>query len=128
MADPTAQFKAELSRELENILKYWREFSVDERNGGFVGQRDHYNKEIPNASKGIILNTRILWTFSAIANHKKEKAGELRSLADRAYGYLKKAFRDDIFGGVFWEVDARRKSGKQEKADLCPGLCHLCPF
>ncbi len=106
MADPTAQFKAELSAELENILKYWNEFSLDERNGGFVGQRDHYNKEIPNASKGIILNTRVLWTFSAVANHKKEKSGELRSLADRAYGYLKRAFQDDIFGGVFWEVDA----------------------
>lgn len=106
MADPTAQFKAGLSEELENILKYWKEFSVDEKNGGFVGQRDHYNKEVPGASKGIILNTRILWTFSAVANHKNEKTGELRSLADRAYGYLKKAFQDDICGGVFWEVDA----------------------
>ncbi|WP_029036258.1 AGE family epimerase/isomerase [Salinimicrobium xinjiangense] len=106
MADHTAQFKSELSEELENILKYWKDFSVDERNGGFVGQRDHYNKEVPGASKGIILNTRILWTFSAVAYHKNEREGELRSLADRAYGYLKRAFKDDIFGGVFWEVDA----------------------
>jgi mannobiose 2-epimerase len=115
MADPTAQFKAELSEELENILKYWQEFSIDERNGGFVGQRDHFNKEVPGASKGIILNTRILWTFSAVANHKKENAGELRSLADRAYGYLKKTFRDDIFGGVFWEVNAEGNPTNRRK-------------
>lgn len=106
MADLTAQFKTELAAELENILDYWRKFSVDEKNGGFVGQRDHYNKEIPEASKGIILNTRILWTFSAVANHRGEKSGELRSLADRAYKYLKRAFQDNIFGGVYWEVDA----------------------
>jgi mannobiose 2-epimerase len=106
MVDPAAQFKAELSQELENILKYWKEFSVDKRNGGFIGQRNHHNKEIPNASKGIILNTRLLWTFSAVANHKEEHASELKSIADRAYGYLKKEFRDDNLGGVFWEVDA----------------------
>ena len=106
MVDPAAQFKAELSQELENILKYWKEFSVDKRNGGFIGQRNHHNKEIPNASKGIILNTRLLWTFSAVANHKEEHASELKSIADRAYGYLKNEFRDDNHGGVFWEVDA----------------------
>lgn len=106
MVDPAAQFKAELSQELENILKYWKEFSVDKRNGGFIGQRNHHNKEIPNASKGIILNTRLLWTFSAVANHKEEHASELKSIADRAYGYLKNEFRDDNLGGVFWEVDA----------------------
>ncbi|MCY2685532.1 AGE family epimerase/isomerase [Salinimicrobium sp. TH3] len=115
MKDSEAQLKVELSEELENILKYWKEFSVDKKNGGFIGQRDHYNKEIPNASKGIILNTRILWSFSAIANHKKEKEGELRFLADRAYGYIKKAFRDDIFGGVFWEVDAKGNPANRRK-------------
>lgn len=115
MADPAAQLKTELSAELENILDYWIKFSVDKENGGFVGQRDHFNEEVRDASKGIILNTRILWTFSAVANYKGEKAGELRSLADRAYGYLKKAFWDDIFGGVFWEVDAEGKPVNRRK-------------
>ena len=107
MADPIALFKAELSEELDNILKYWKNFSVDQENGGFVGQRDHYNKKVSGASKGIILNTRILWTFSAVANHKNQSSGELGSLAERAYEYLKKAFQDDIFGGVFWEVNSK---------------------
>ncbi|WP_324720324.1 AGE family epimerase/isomerase [Salinimicrobium sp. HB62] len=107
MTDAATQFRSELSAELENIIGYWKNFSIDEANGGFVGQRDYYNREILEASKGIILNTRLLWTFSAVANHKKERSGELGSLADRAYQYLKKAFKDDIFGGVFWEVDFR---------------------
>ncbi len=100
------QFKAELSSELENILQYWKDFSVDEEHGGFVGQRDHENRLVKKASKGVILNTRLLWTFSAAANFKAEKEGELRKLADRAYEYLKKHFQDKIHGGVFWELNA----------------------
>ncbi|MCX2836605.1 AGE family epimerase/isomerase [Salinimicrobium sp. MT39] len=115
MTNSTSQLKAELSAELENILMYWKEFSIDEKNGGFVGQRDHWNKEVVGASKGVILNTRILWTFSAVANQKGEKFGDLRSLADRAYGYLKKAFRDDIFEGVYWELDALGKPLNKRK-------------
>lgn len=71
--DNSVHLKTELASELENILSYWKNFSIDEDNGGFVGQRDHYNKVIPNASKGIILNTRILWAFSAIGNFKRRK-------------------------------------------------------
>ena len=115
MASLEAQFKSELSVELESILKYWTDFSVDKKNGGFIGQRDHFNKEVPAASKGIILNTRLLWTFSAAANHKEDKSGELKSLADRAYGYLKMAFKDDIFGGVFWELDSEGKPINRRK-------------
>ncbi len=107
MVDPSEQFKFELSEELENILFYWKKFSIDEEHGGFVGQRDHYNNQIPEASKGVILNTRILWTFSAVANYKGEKSGELSSIAHRAYGYLKRAFQDNIFGGVYWELDLK---------------------
>ena len=73
MSMPAAQFKAELSSELENILEYWKNFSVDEEYGGFVGQRDHENRLVKDASKGVILNTRLLWTFSAVGNFKAEK-------------------------------------------------------
>ncbi|MGB8706023.1 MAG: AGE family epimerase/isomerase, partial [Gillisia sp.] len=107
MAIPTANFKAEISLELEHILEYWKTFSVDEEYGGFVGQRDHENQLINGASKGAILNTRLLWTFSAVGNFKAEKVGELRKLADRAYEYLKDHFSDDVHEGIFWELDAK---------------------
>ena len=96
-------FKEEISSELNQILEYWVKFSPDEENGGFVGRRDHYNNLIPDSSKGIILNTRILWTFSAIGNFRQNM--ELKNYADRAFNYLEEHFQDKNFGGVFWEVD-----------------------
>ena len=59
-----------LASELEtnlkiNILSWWMEHTPDHKNGGFVGQVKLHNQVIENAAKGAILNTRILWTFSA---------------------------------------------------------------
>ena len=107
------RIKPELISELNNILKYWMEYSVDEENGGFVGQRDHNNRLIRGANKGIILNTRILWSFSAAGNFKQDK--HLRFYADRAYEYLKSRFQDNIFGGVFWELNAQGEPVNRRK-------------
>lgn len=95
----------ELGKELQNILTYWSTNTIDEINGGFVGERDHYNKLVPNASKGIILNSRILWSFSAASNHLKTE--QYKSLCERSYTYLKTFFKDNEYGGVFWELDSK---------------------
>ncbi|REE82095.1 mannobiose 2-epimerase [Lutibacter oceani] len=94
-----------LANELQNILNYWSENTVDEINGGFVGERDHYNNLVPNASKGIILNSRILWSFSAASNHLK--TDKYNALCERSYNYLKTNFNDEKFGGVYWELDVK---------------------
>lgn len=93
----------ELGKELQNILTYWSTNTIDEINGGFVGERDHNNNLIPNASKGIILNSRILWAFSAASNHLKTDA--YNSICELSYNYLKTHFNDEEFGGVYWELD-----------------------
>ncbi|WP_416444342.1 AGE family epimerase/isomerase [Leeuwenhoekiella sp. A16] len=97
-------FFTDLKQELGAITQYWKDFSVDNENGGFIGQRDHYNKMIPNASKGIILNARILWSFSAIANYDADY--DLNPFMERAFNYLYDFFRDKENGGVFWELNA----------------------
>ena len=61
----------DMHAELEQILNYWTKFGIDNKDGGFVGQRDFYNTVVPNADKGIILNTRLLWSFSAASNYLK---------------------------------------------------------
>ena len=101
--DDYNQLKSELNSELKNILSYWTNNTLDYEFGGFLGQIDHYNKVIPKASKGIILNTRILWSFSAASNHLK--TNEYRVICDRAYNYLKDFFKDKNCKGVFWELD-----------------------
>ena len=99
------KLREELAQELEHILKYWTEFCLDNEFGGFVGRRDHFNRQINGASKGVVLNTRILWTFSAAYNFTHNP--EYLVLADRAYQYINENFSDKQFGGLFWELDEK---------------------
>lgn len=97
-------YQAELNQELENILSFWKNFTIDEVNGGFVGKIDNDNHIDATAPKGSVLNARILWTFSASYNLKKDP--EDLVLADRAFQYLRDYFIDPEFGGVYWMLDA----------------------
>lgn len=91
------------NKELEKILKYWLTNTIDKDFGGFFGRRDHNNLLIENAPKGIILNTRILWSFSAAGNFYRHS--DSLEICHRAYNYLKDKFRDEEYGGVYWMLD-----------------------
>jgi len=93
----------ELHSELFRILDFWSANTVDEKYGGFVGKRDYQNNLIPKASKGIILNSRILWSFAAASNYLK--TDDYKTLCERSYDYLKTYFRDTTHKGVYWELD-----------------------
>ncbi len=99
------KLKEELGLELENILKYWTDYCLDNKYGGFVGKRDHLNRQIDGASKGVVLNARILWTFSAAYNFTHNP--DYLVLADRAYQYINEYFNDRQFGGLFWELNEK---------------------
>ena len=105
MTQNLEKLKEEFSQELKNILKYWTTYGLDNEYGGFVGRRDHFNRQISGASKGVVLNARILWTFSAAYNFTQNR--EYLILADRAYEYLTEHFNDKQFGGLVWEVNEK---------------------
>ena len=90
----------EFESELDNILSFWEQNSVDEINGGFIGQIDENNVRNYEASKGLILNARILWTFSAA--YKQTKNQTHFELAQRAYQYLITYFYDKLNKGFYW--------------------------
>jgi mannobiose 2-epimerase len=87
---------------LEDILPFWRRHAVDERRGGFIGQMSNDLRVQDEAPKGLILNARILWTFSAAYAYTQDQTD--RTLARRAYEYLKDHFLDKEHGGYFWEL------------------------
>ena len=111
--DANQKFKSELENELREILKYWKYNTLDESNGGFYGRRNFKNKLIPKADKGIILNTRLLWAFSAAGNFYKDES--LKVYADRAYEYLKDHFQDPSHYGLYWELDYTGKPKNTRK-------------
>ena len=103
MSTKLQQLKSELSSELDSILKYWSEHTLDNQNGGFIGQIDFNDNVIANAEKGSVLNARILWSFSA--SYQVTKNEEHKKLAIRAFEFLSKHFYDAEFGGLFWSIN-----------------------
>lgn len=96
-------YKLEMEQELKNILAYWMSYTIDEKNGGFVGKIDKDGNIDHDAPKGSVLNSRILWTFSAAYHFTQNK--KYLQLAERAFHYLTGNFIDKEYGGVYWTVD-----------------------
>jgi mannobiose 2-epimerase len=97
------QLKTELSDELESILKYWSKHTLDNENGGFIGQIDFNDHIIANTEKGSVLNARILWSFSS--SYKVTKNESHKKIAKRAFEFLSQYFYDAEFGGLFWSIN-----------------------
>ncbi len=100
---------AELKRELEktvheNILNFWLTRTIDECNGGFIGQIDGNGNIITDSPKGAIQNGRILWTFSSAYRIFGRK--EYLDAAQRAFDYITERFIDRRYGGVYWSLTA----------------------
>ncbi len=87
----------------DNILPFWIDNTVDNENGGFLGRIFNDLSAEEKAPKGLILNARILWTFSKAYNISKIK--DYLDMAHRSYEYLIDKFRDQEFGGFVWSVD-----------------------
>lgn len=100
-----AELNAEFQQELVAIGDWWITHAIDREQGGFYGEIRPDNSPIRSATKGIVLNTRILWFFSEVAAAIDKP--EYRTAAERAYGYLVDYFLDKEFGGVYWELDAQ---------------------
>ena len=97
------QYKKELHIELSSILKFWQENTIDNEFGGFYGKLDNSNNVFADAPKGSVLNSRILWTFSAAYNLTGND--DYLRTAERAFGYFVDHFIDKKYGGVYWSVD-----------------------
>jgi len=112
--------KSEFSVELVRILDFWSTKCLDETHGGFIGRMDHFGKIDDEASKGCILNTRILWTFSAA--YRTTKIDSYKIMAKRAYDYLTRYFWDHKNGGLYWELDYRGQPLDRKKQAYVQGF------
>ena len=106
------KLRAEASQELtQNILPYWMNKMVDEAHGGFYGRRNGNDELIELSDKGVILNTRILWTFShacrVLIDSPERKS--YRTIAERAFNYVTENFTDPDNGGLYWMVNFQGK-------------------
>ena len=108
--------KAEIRAHLEEkILPFWEKLK-DDQFGGFYGYMDEALRLNRQADKGCILNSRILWFFSAAAAQLNRE--DLRAYADQAWRFLSR-FEDPVYGGVYWSVSFDGKPADTTKHTYC---------
>jgi len=103
-ADAIRQLRREVKAEAGHILDWWRTHMPDTTDG-FYGEIDALGRPVPDAPRSVILYTRMLWFFSAVAAYLK--SDEALALAHRAAAYIRTHFVDRDHGGLYWQVNAR---------------------
>ena len=101
MGSRTDTLMAEVRACLErNILPFW--LTLADPKGGFQGEVLSDGTVQPDAPRGVILNARIIWSFSAAygETHKQEY---LMAAQHAKYWFLDH-FCDHRNGGVYWSV------------------------
>lgn len=86
----------------ENILPYWMRIAPDPSGVGFVGEVRYGEEVNPQAPRGSLLTSRILWTWSAA--HLRWPEGGYLEMARLAYDDLVNRFLDRANGGYFWSI------------------------
>jgi cellobiose epimerase len=113
-------YKAAVQREMDSILSWWMKYMIDER-GGFYGSVNNSNEADLTAPKGIVLNSRILWAFSAAYVHSGNESH--LNIAQRAFDYILDHFVDAEYGGVYWSVNAQGKKNDEKKQVYGQAFC-----
>lgn len=91
----------QLRDELDDIVRFWSESMPDHKNGGFLAGINTVGKVDDSGPKGVVLNARILWSFSSLSIHHNP---DCRMWADRAYQYINEYFKDPVHSGYYWSV------------------------
>ena len=115
-----ALLKSELKEELHSLLEYWSTEGVDDKNAGFLGFIDNFGNKDYNATKGAVLNARILWTFSSA--YRVSKNEHYKAIAEKQFDYIIKHFWDDTNDGLFWEVDYKGNPKNTRKQAYAQGF------
>jgi cellobiose epimerase len=93
------EVKSELT---DHILPFWMKLE-DKENGGIYGTVNHELAVTKEASKGGIITSRFLWTYSAAARILKND--DYLKFADRLFRFLGNNLIDKEQQGIYWMVD-----------------------
>jgi cellobiose epimerase len=103
MADSlTVTLQQEARQEARAIFGWWQTHMPDEKDG-FWGEVSANGAPVKDAPRAVILYTRLLWFFSAMASYLESP--EALELAHRAAGYIRVHFLDPDHGGLYWLLD-----------------------
>ncbi|HXI69648.1 MAG TPA: AGE family epimerase/isomerase [Verrucomicrobiae bacterium] len=102
--DELETFSAQVSDHLfGHYLPFWCGPALDHDQGGWMAWLSNDLQPDRTKPKGLIVNTRILWAFSAA--HRARPMPVFAEMADRAYEFVTNRFWDPRHGGAFWRLD-----------------------
>ncbi len=100
------RYRREAEAELTGIiLPFYSRFARDATAGGFYGEIDREGHGVAGAAKGLVLNSRIVWTFARA--YRLLGTPAYLELANVATDYLLRHFQDERCGGFFWTLSDR---------------------
>jgi cellobiose epimerase len=98
------KFSAQVGAHLfGHILPFWAGPALDRENGGWMAWLSNDLKPDRSQPKGLIVNTRILWAFSAA--HRARPDALYQQMAERAFDFVTGKFWDAQHGGAFWRLN-----------------------
>jgi mannobiose 2-epimerase len=103
-AKERAAWAAEIEKHLlGHILPFWAGPAMESNRGGWHAWLSHDLKPEPTRPRGLVLNTRILWTFAAA--HDRRPEALFHDRAEVALRWVRDRFWDPVHGGGFWHLD-----------------------
>src|SRR6185437_11881070 len=97
-------FSAQVSEHLFNhYLPFWCGPALDREQGGWMAWLSNDLQPDRSQPKGLIMNARILWAFSAA--YCARPTPVYAEMAERAFDFLTNRFWDAKHGGAFWRVN-----------------------
>ena len=87
----------------EHILPFWSGPALDREQGGWVAWMSNDLRVDRSQPKGLIVNTRILWAFSAA--YREQPRPLYEEMAKRAFDVVMQRFWDPRHGGAYWRLD-----------------------
>ena len=99
-----------------HYLPFWCGPALDHENGGWMAWLSNDLKPDRTQPKGLIVNSRILWAFSAV--HQVRPEPVYAEMAGRAFDFVMNKFWDAQHGGAFWRLDDRGRMMDDSKKTI----------
>ena len=103
LEDRLGSIKARLEALSANTMTFWKANGLDAKYGGVHGFHDRRGVPKEDAPKGLVQQTRHLWSFSTWYA-RREKTPEIKAAADSIYSFLGEHFLDHEDGEFFYTV------------------------
>jgi mannobiose 2-epimerase len=105
----------------QHLLPFWCGPALDHEQGGWMAWLSNDLKPDRSQPKGLIVNSRILWAFSAV--HRAKPDVLYRRMADRALEVVTHRFWDGQHGGAFWRLHGDGRVLEDSKKTYGQAFC-----